>query len=75
MTLLTIYKREILIIYKPAARFSNDRKIYPILAYLTKILRHAKIRLVVRAAVFSKRILACLTIILRYDQLTTIAVV
>ena len=47
-----------------AARFSKDRKIYPILTQLTKILRHAKIRFVVRAAAFSKHISACLTIIL-----------
>ena len=51
--------------YSPAARFSNDHKIYPILTYLTKILRHAKMRFDVRAVAFSKHISACRSIILR----------
>ena len=65
VTLYLVYLNDDAIHYNSAARFSKDRKIYPILAQLTKILRHAKIRFSVRAAAFSKHISACLTIILR----------
>ena len=63
--LLDEMQLSMLVEYDPVAQFSNDRKIYRILSWLTKILRHAKIKFVVRAAIFSKHISACLTIILR----------